>query len=576
MKNAERDSHSFFRRLGLSLKLPIQCKQHHVDASVIETHHIRISDWISFLLTECPCLLAGGLEPLQSQLEAFWSMYKCAHPSHRFFQDFDESRWSHAIPVLLFGDEGKGPKRGNFLITTLESPIGVSEHQATPCVCAETVQKNASCVPTCYGPVAAATAQSRLAGKQDINYKSHSYLTRHILFGLPDFVYKEYPQIYQQLLSMLADELTSLYYTGTQVLGETFYTVLLGHKGDLKHAAEKVASMSRSYSHLGSVNHIHMCSLCLAGDRQYPWDENSARPAWVDSLFHSRPWIAEPPLSKVPFDDLAPELLYRLDLFHIVKVGLGRDIAGALVLLCRLRFFDCLPQDKLSLAARLRRAHTCFRLWCRASQKSPALRYFSPAFFNVKRLSDFPWANSKGSDTMLLLEFLHWYCASKRSNLADLPVHLQTHRKLLKLLCTTVDHCLSVFRICHSHALWMDRSCGQCLWLHMHTCLSGYHALAREALHLHMSAFSLKPKWHALQHVALDLEMALKTPSEKVLNPLIFGCDQNEDSVGRLCSLALKVSTRTIGQRVIQRHFLKTAALLRRHLKARRKKGIRL
>ena len=574
-RNAERDSHGFFGRMGLSLPIQLCTKAFSIDGNVIDLHYVRTTDWLAFLLHKCPCVLAGGRERFETQLAAFWDMYRWAHPGHCVFKMGDE-RLHRTIPLVVFADEGKGPKRGNYMVTTIESPIGIYEQEVVSCECCRVVQEHADHIPDSYGQATAATLPSEVASRASTNFKGHSYLTRHILFGLTDVVYKQYPSIYQDMLGLVAEEFRALFRTGLQVLGTCFYAAVIGHKGDLKHTAEKAARLTRSYAHLGRVNHLHICSLCLAGDRQYPWDELSERPAWIDSLYHSRPWVETPQLCNTDFDDAAPELFFRLDLFHLIKAGLGRDLAGAIVVLCRLSFFDGMPGESRTLAGRLRRAHSAFKLWCISNHKSPALRYFSPVFFNVKKLADFPWANSKASDTILLLDFLRWYCDLQRQTMDVLPAHLQTHRRLLKLISLTSDHGLAIFRLCNSHGLWLDRTCAQALWVHMTAFLSGYQALASLCVRMKMSAFGLKPKWHGTQHVAYDLEVALRTAAPKILNPICWACDQNEDHIGKICTLALKVSTRTINRRVIQRHFLKTSALLRRHLKARRKSGLPL
>ena len=90
-----------------------------------------------------------------------------------------------------------------------------------------------------------------------------------------------------------------------------------------------------------------------------------------------------------------------------------------------------------------------------------------------------------------------------------------------------------------------------------------------------MTFFGLKPKFHALHHILWDVREALRSPAPLLLNPAVFSCDGNEDTVGRLCSIALSVSTRTINLRVIQRYFLKKSAVVRRHREARKRAGLR-
>ena len=120
-KNSERDAHRLFSRLGLSLKMPIRTKTFAVDdGQAVEMHYIRIADWVKYLL-KTPSLLAGaGTEKLESQCRAFWTMYKWHHPDHVIYQD--EDKLSTTLPLLLYGDEGKGPRRGNYMVTTIELP----------------------------------------------------------------------------------------------------------------------------------------------------------------------------------------------------------------------------------------------------------------------------------------------------------------------------------------------------------------------------------------------------------------------------------------------------------------------
>ena len=390
-KNAERDSHRFFSKMGLSIPLHINKKVFHADGNSIEAHYLNVSQWLGYFLQNAPSVLAGGRDALEDQLQAFWKMYEWVHPEHHIFS-LDASRLRTTIPILIFGDEGKGPKRGNYLITTFETPIGPSQTEPLQCGCCDFVASKAEHVPNCYGPVAQA-AELDVASRQSTTVKGGSYLTRHILFGLPDFVYKDYPAVYEGLLNLLAEDLIKLDARGLRVADRQYYGVLLGHKGDLKHMAEKAAKLSRSYANLGSTHEIGICHLCMAGTAGYPFEDSGDVPAWTETLYQGRPWNDDPPLSRSPYDQAAPEMLYKLDLFHLFKVGIGRDVAGSTCLLCRLGYFDY-EGSRRNLAHRLCNAHKSFKLWCLAMHKSPGLRYFSPAFFNMKRLSDYAWSNS--------------------------------------------------------------------------------------------------------------------------------------------------------------------------------------
>ena len=570
--NAERDCHSLFRRMGLSLNLRIRKITFSVgEKDNVDCHYIRLTDWLRYLLRNAPSLLAGAdHESLESQCGAFWRMYRFQHPSHEIFQH--PERLQATLPLLLFGDEGKGPKRGNYMITTFESAIGTYEAAPVTCDCCEAVGRYTTVdLPDCQGDPENC-AETAVASKAATTLKTHSFLNKHILFGLSDVIYKEHPDVCPRMLDMYAIEARRLFQTGMLVNGKRHFVALIGCKGDMKHHAEKVANLTRSYAHMGRVNARAMCSLCHAGLPGLDWEDISDTPAWLPTMHATRPWEVKPSLCKAPFDASCPELFFRLDVFHVVKVGICRDLAGGIVLLCRLGFYDS-PGDRVNLAARLKRAHGSFKLWLLAVRKSAALRYFSPSLFNVKKLADFPWSNTKGSDSVLLAQYLLWFASLELANPSESG---RNHRTLLRLLQSTCRHLLAFLDVVYTHALWLDRVCAQNFYLHTRAFLAGYKALARHAIGLRMPAFALKPKFHALNHIMIDVQQALETKTPKILNPAAFCCDGNEDTVGRLCSLALAVSTRTIDVRVLQRHFLKTEAVMKRHLAARRKRGVRI
>ena len=482
----------------------------------------------------------------------------------------DPADLERTLPVMLYADEGKGPKRGNYMITCLESAIGAEPYEGIDCSCSAFVQEHIEHAPVCYGPLAEV---SDATGDLAINISSHSFLTRHFLFGLPDFVYKPHPEVYNHLLQLLAEELRNVFSSGFLVDGVRWYCALIAAKGDLKHMNERWGKLTRSYSHLGRKNHLEMCSMCWAGRLGVPWDSLEHDPVWAPTMFLDRPWLPTetPALTHCPFDQSKPEFLYKLDLFHLVKVGIAQDVAGAVVLLARLGLYDDEGQAR-ELKSRLNRAHGHFVLWTIANNKSPALRSFTPALFSVKKLStDIPWSNTKGSDSVLLVEYLQWYAGVL---LTEPQERFQGSRRLFKLLRTTTTHCLEMLHICYSHGLFLDRVCAQSFYLRTMAFLSGFKALAREALNLGMLAFGLKPKFHALHHLAFEVRQVLKSPAPWVLNPACYSCDQGEDVVGKLCELAQVVSTLTIDKRVIQRHFLKKAAVVRRYANYRRSLGM--
>ena len=94
--------------------------------------------------------------------------------------------------------------------------------------------------------------------------------------------------------------------------------------------------------------------------------------------------------------------------------------------------------------------------------------------------------------------------------------------------------------------------------------LKTYQGLARHVLALRMTGFQLIPKFHGLHHVAWSLAEDLRQNAQMSLSPLVAGCEQNEDVVGRISRLSRVLNTRTLTRRLLQRHFYKKKAVMKR------------
>lgn len=566
--NAERNMHNRFFRANLSLPINIREAHHEVGHNdVITTPYVTVSDWLAYILKHCPCLLAGD-QDLESQLGVFWSMYRWHHASHKVFQRQSEEALKRTVPVCVFGDEGRGLKRAGFMVLSWECPIGLKEQCVNECDCQEFLtQFPEDAVPSCQQPVVE-TPEASSAFKVDTNLKGHSYLTRHPLMGAAAVLYKPHPEIIQNVLDILANDLDSLFSNGIQVEEKQYFVALVGCKGDLKQQREFFATFTRSYANMGKKYDKLCCQHCFAGGPAHRFDLAEDEPSWASTLFQDRPWEEPPPFSRVPYDDSKPEQLYTFDFMHCFKLGLAREITGSLtVALCRLEFFDA-PGDLCNLPARLQRAHGNFKLFCLANGYCAALRSFTPTFMNAKKASMYAWTNCKASDAILLLKWLLFF-----TGISQHP-HLQPAIvRFLKTARTTVATALDLSGMCYDHGLWLRRRCAQAMYLRFMVMLRGYSSLADQVHNLGMTGFGYKPKYHAVHHLAWSLKCALRTPAPAILSPVIYACDGCEDLVGRVSRVSRRVSVRTAGRRVLQRVFLKTKAVLRRHLRLRKQSG---
>ena len=402
------------------------------------------------------------------------------------------------------------------------------------------------------------------ARKMVTNYKGHSYLSRFLLFGMGGWVYKKRDDITQFLLSEVARGVDNLFENGVQLsTGEVIYGAVVACKGDMDFH-KKIAGLSRSYKNVGSVNEIEICALCLAGGPDYAFEDYSETPAWASSMYEARPWQPDRPpyFGRLPFDALAPERVLAPDLFHNFKLGTGRDVVGGIVVvLLRLGFFDHAGASK-DITQRFKRAYSNFALWCKVTGKRAALHSFSKGFFAMKSLVSAPWAQSKGSDTVLLLEWLQFLL---QLQICD-PV-VAGHESLLRSFKQVCDAGLGL-RLVHHHGLFLERDCARLLYINLMTLLRGYSFLGRRrCLEIGYRAFIQKPKLHALHHQAFALKSALERGQVLILSPQATACEVNEDFIGRVSTLSRRVGFRMCDLHVCERMFLKVNALLHKRRK---------
>ena len=564
-KNASRDLDRKFRKLGYSLPVEIHHMKHETTnqgcVDNVETYHVKPSSWVKYWMNECPQILGGWSGSAKTNFRAFWEAYRTQHPNHKIFTTHSTCL-QNVVPILLHGDEGRALKRTNYLVFAMESPFGSLNDPSVQhgCTCSadlETVRNLPS-----YGSERPTLSPEdiEILKKQVTNYTGHSYLSHWLLFGVAGWLYKKEPHIVDELFAVLTNDLKELFFNGVQVSNsETLYGAVINIKGDMAFH-KTTMSLTRSYSNLSTVADVPICHSCAAGSPGIAFEDVTEDPCWVPTMFFERPWpLDNPPiLSRIPYDDTCPEQILCGDIFHVHKLGLMRDTVGSVVIiLVRLGFTDY-PGSTTNIVDRLARAHTYFSMWCRETGHAPGLRSFTKAFFNLKTLISSPWVNSKGSDSVMLVKWLVF----------QLKIYLNTptvngYNDVLQRMLQLCEACLEL-RMVHSHSLWLSRPCARKLYYKIMSALRGYSLMGRISIRLKIRAFAQKPKMHALHHLAWHLKVQLQKGAALIWNPQGWGCEMNEDFVGRISRLSRRVSVRTCDKQVFERYFLKVNALLRR------------
>ena len=463
------------------------------------------------------------------------------------------SRLNRTIPLALHGDEGRYLKRSNFLVLTVESVLGVQRPRRQPCDC-----KSDPCLER-YGDLHGLEGPAqRKASKQECNAKGHPYLSKFLCCGMSSSQYKEHPELLDSILELLSADLRKFCIEGIDIPGHgRLYGGFLGLKGDMAFH-HKVGQLSRSYYNLGKRSDIPICHLCLAGAPNVAFETVSDTPDWEGSYCMSEPWESPPALASVPFDPLRKAEIFRLDPFHLWRVGLGRDLVGSgIVCLCQLGYMDLEPGCSKNIDDRLVRAHALFKLWCAGAGRTPALRSFSVHNFNCKSRSKYPWANVKGSDCTLMTDWLLFFT---RNQIGDVKPE---HQSFISALQQTLASAVAFWSILHSHGLWLDRYCAQRLQHKLSTMLRGYKSCAQHCYSFRLAGFSLKPKLHGLHHLSVSLLRDLRGGAAQVMSPLVFNCESNEDLIGKVARLARRCDARLVNSRVFDRLMVKTKALLK-------------
>ena len=120
-------------------------------------------------------------------------------------------------------------------------------------------------------------------------------------------------------------------------------------------------------------------------------------------------------------------------------------------------------------------------------------------------------------------------------------------------LCKEANSCINqAFEELYASDLWLQASDARriaekglrFLWLYM--------KLAAECFQRGQALFAFMPKSHVVHHIFDDLNQASMAQS-KVINPMAFGVQVDEDFVGKMSRLSRRVSPIQVIQRVLER-----------------------
>lgn len=561
LKNCSRQAWGTFAKYNIGWKIKLSSYDFDPgDGNIISFPYLSPTSILQYFMENHPDIVVGGITcPVERahHLEAFWAGFRLNEPSHKVFEEHQHNL-QNVIPLYYHGDEGRGKRRGNTVVVSMETPIGIhtlaeSKKRKTACGCQPPLHLQRKYRRT--NDDVPARHKSRLLS-QRTNMKGHSFLQHWCLFVIPSVYHHAYPQLLMEMMQVVSDEFRSLFYDGITVHGKNFCAAVCGHKGDLKWFT-KVAKLTRSYEHKGQVRNLLCCHECMAGTGDKPWEDFRETPAWASTRYSVRPWDPNrpPPLVSIPHSTTAPERQLKRDPFHLCKTGIFRDHVGSCI--CWMTHANLFGAAG-DYDQKLRSAHGSFQLFCQTEQKTPALRSFSRAFLQYKSFDVFPWMNCKGSDSMLCLQWIIVLCvgfANDPNNGAD--------REILRLMKSTSEAAVAIFKFLNSHGLFYEKPCGMTFYAEVTRFINGYNLLANAVLNS-FKLWGLKPKIHLLKHTCYDCQELLEQGCSTFLNANATNAEQNEDFIGKVCRLSRRFHSRHVSRRVLH------ALLLKGHLLHRR------
>ena len=562
LKNASRQYKQLIGKFNFQLPVPISVHRHVGNAgAVVELPFLKPSDVVAVLMRMFPWVLLAGhcVQEAPALLRTFWESYRKFQPWHPVYEDLDADN-GFTIPLVLHGDGARTQRKQPLEVVSLEAVLGVDT--AVGC--------RAKCTCGCkrrYGGSDSSNPYSML-----LNHKHSSFASRFLLFAFNSKKYPMAPELLRSMLATVSADLGKLAAEGFDMDGKRWKVAVLGMKGDLEYH-QKTGLLTRSYLNVGTVRSLPCCHVCSAGLARHPFEDVSEGASWVSTI-HARPgpWTRPPPFEGIPFGDWTCAAdarvasWFRLDAFHVFRLGIARNfIASTILLLCFEGFFEPQAPGGKKLEGQLVTAWAWFQLFCNVEgAKAQGLRSFSRDRLHFKKANSFPHITGKGSDSVLILKFLRWFVALQlQEDLGD---------RLRRMLGHVLDGCVNGLlftQSIHRHGLFTHPDCALQIKGFIQKFGNAYVHLAQLSLQRRWTLYSMVPKIHSLMHFRTDLAHGCQKGGP-VLNVALFDCSMNEDFVGRVARQSRRISNKNVEHGLLRAYLVKTKFVLKKLRSERR------
>jgi hypothetical protein len=509
--------------LGLQLKLiDVGLKAHHSVVSIRDMVQAMSRHDMEGLLVGKPQGYKIG--SANDMLCEFWARHKLVYPSHPIHSKH-AGREGKCIPIYFHGDEGRGQKK--------TATMAMQWH---PCLGSGTRAKHNTDFDDMF---------------MGLNYMSNTFKTRFIYSIMPVGMYRDKPQVFENLLKAMSKEGKDLFEIGVKLQnGDVIYLIVLGMKGDLPYLA-KVGNLDRKFNRRAHPSRcVGLCHLCLAGLLGYPYEDTGEEAAWVQSMAVApKPWSSEPCLLVIPHAEPACTF-FKKDIFHTCHKGIFCDLSSSALI----STFDegCFSASG-SIEGKLKLAYDAFATYCKDVCKTrPHMVHFTRDLVGFKDSACYPVGSwFKGADTSLMCKWLESFYEQWLAG----PPEAIKNRGLVEAIYKSLVGANTFMHILYSSGLWLTRAEGIAAYTAGRMFLDKYVESASLSLGLQRTRFALKPKLHCFHHFCEAIRWQLvELNLEFALNPLVEGCQCDEDMVGKVSRLNRRVHVSTQVERTLEKY----------------------
>ena len=523
--NSERDVHRTMKKQGTSLDIKIG----DIICDGESLPWISPETWLRFLVDKglWPTLAGCAKHDwagAESNWSRFWVDFEKVYPSFGLF-NVPDSEWEpgKTAAFCIHGDEGRTLKRQGLLVTSLQSVLGRGYAEKRV-------------------PRAAANGPTPL----QVNFQGHSFTTRYLLSAIPKTAYENSPEVFHSHLDHVAKSCRKLFEIGylDRARNERFRIVVVSVKGDAPYLA-KAAHFYRSYNTTAKRGEERgppkgCCPYCLAGTRLCPAEDiQTKKPKWLTTIGVKLPWAREPSLVRNLFHDRSdPSSFFKSDVWHVVHLGIGKSWVASVIQLL-------LPQIPCSnLEEKWAWLTSEYHGWCKRNSKQAHVSRISPYLMSYGDSSGAMGAWHKGALTCNFLQWLVELIGRVPGDDAGLLVQCRVASYRLNTFFSTLYRA-NAFLTEHESLFVAEQG------LEFLRC---YGQMAEHSFRASRQwCFPLYPKLHIYHHICLEL-LFLGTTVKIAVNPTMWGCQMDEDTIGKASRLSRRVNVRMVARRTLDRY----------------------